>query len=368
MASSNSRCASSRNTTSFGLRQVAGLGQRLEQLGDQPHQRRRPQRRLVLHRGELDARDHAAPVVRQPQQVGDIELRLAEELRAAAGLEPDAAPAAARRPSPPTARRSPRAPACPRPSPGTSAARAGRPGRAAAGPSSRRSGRPAPGSTPASRWRRAPWRAAAARSPTPSRAAARPGPSPPSARNSTGNADGANGSPSSVMRFSRRAAGHRLGGAASPDTSPLTSATSTGTPARESCSASTCSVFVLPVPGRARDEPVAVHRRQRHAHRGRGMQRALVHAAPEVDRVALGRVGGGDRGGESACHAAAGPRPPRGLRARRPCRARPCAAAPRPASPRRTRPRAGTRAPGRATAAGAARAARARPPSRSGCW
>ena len=43
------------------------------------------------------------------------------------------------------------------------------------------------------------------------------------------------------------------------------------------------------------------------------------------------------------------------------CRARPCAAAPRPASPRRTRPRAGTRAPGRARAGGAGRAARARP-------
>ena len=33
-----------------------------------------------------------------------------------------------------------------------------------------------------------------------------------------------------------------------PDTSPLTSATNTGTPAAESCSVMSCSVFVLPVP------------------------------------------------------------------------------------------------------------------------
>ena len=36
--------------------------------------------------------------------------------------------------------------------------------------------------------------------------------------------------------------------AASPDRSPLTSARKTGTPIREKCSASTCSVTVLPVP------------------------------------------------------------------------------------------------------------------------
>ena len=37
-------------------------------------------------------------------------------------------------------------------------------------------------------------------------------------------------------------------GAASPDTSPFTSATRTGTPASDSCSASSWRVFVLPVP------------------------------------------------------------------------------------------------------------------------
>ena len=71
------------------LGQVARLGQRLEQLGDQPHQRGRPQRRLLLHGGELDARDDPAAVGREPHQVRHVELRLAEELGAAAGLEPD---------------------------------------------------------------------------------------------------------------------------------------------------------------------------------------------------------------------------------------------------------------------------------------
>ena len=37
-------------------------------------------------------------------------------------------------------------------------------------------------------------------------------------------------------------------GAATPDTSPFTSATKTGTPCAESCSAMSCRVFVLPVP------------------------------------------------------------------------------------------------------------------------
>ena len=69
-------------------RQVARLRERLEQLGDQPHQGGRPQRRLVLHGRELDARDDAAAVGRDRHQVGDVELRLAEELGPAAGLEP----------------------------------------------------------------------------------------------------------------------------------------------------------------------------------------------------------------------------------------------------------------------------------------
>ena len=73
----------------LGLVEVAGLRQVLEQLGEQPHQRGREQRRLVLHARQLEAGDHAAAVRRRAQQVGDRELRLAEELVAAALLEPD---------------------------------------------------------------------------------------------------------------------------------------------------------------------------------------------------------------------------------------------------------------------------------------
>ncbi len=69
---------------------------------------------------------------------------------------------------------------------------------------------------------------------------------PPSDRNSTGNPVGVNVIPSSVARFA--AAVPASPGSATPDRSPLTSDTNTGTPAAESCSAMPCSVFVLPVP------------------------------------------------------------------------------------------------------------------------
>jgi hypothetical protein len=52
--------------------------------------------------------------------------------------------------------------------------------------------------------------------------------------------------PSSASRFAPGPSGSP--GAAIPDTSPFTSATNTGTPCAESCSAMSCSVFVLPVP------------------------------------------------------------------------------------------------------------------------
>ncbi len=48
------------------------------------------------------------------------------------------------------------------------------------------------------------------------------------------------------MRFS--AGPPASAGSASPERSPLTSATNTGTPCADSCSAITWSVFVLPVP------------------------------------------------------------------------------------------------------------------------
>ena len=47
------------------------------------------QLRLVLHRRQLEARDDPAAVRRGAQEVGDVELGLAEELGAAAVLEPD---------------------------------------------------------------------------------------------------------------------------------------------------------------------------------------------------------------------------------------------------------------------------------------
>ena len=68
---------------------VADLGQLLEELGDEPHENGRPEPRLVLHGRQLEARDHAAPVRVRSQEIGDVELRLAEELVAAAGLERD---------------------------------------------------------------------------------------------------------------------------------------------------------------------------------------------------------------------------------------------------------------------------------------
>src|SRR5215211_4632203 len=76
----------------FGLRDVADLRQLLEKLGEEPHQHGREKLRLVLHRRQLEAGDDPAAVRRRPQQVGDLELRLAEELRAAAVLELDERP------------------------------------------------------------------------------------------------------------------------------------------------------------------------------------------------------------------------------------------------------------------------------------
>src|SRR3954471_18362983 len=71
------------------LVEVTHLGKLLEKLREQPHQRGREQLRFVLHRRKLQARDQPAPVGRRTQQVGDVELRLAEELGASAVLETD---------------------------------------------------------------------------------------------------------------------------------------------------------------------------------------------------------------------------------------------------------------------------------------
>ena len=250
--SSNSRCASSKKNDELRLGQVARLGQRLEQLGDQPHQRGREELRLVLHGGQLEARDDAAAVGGDAHAGRRCRAAARRRTRCRRPSRARRARAAARRPSATTGRRCPRARPCPRRSPGTSAARAGRRGRAAAGPWSRRSGRRARGSAPASRWPRGPWRAAAARSPRPSRAPARPG----RCRRARGTRPGRPSGAERQARARRRAsrpAPPGSPGAASPDTSPLTSATNTGTPAAESCSAMHLQRLRLAGAGRAGD-------------------------------------------------------------------------------------------------------------------
>ena len=68
---------------------IADLGQLLEELGDEPHEHGRPEPWLVLDGRQLEARDDAAPVRVRSQEIGNVELGLAEELVAAAGLERD---------------------------------------------------------------------------------------------------------------------------------------------------------------------------------------------------------------------------------------------------------------------------------------
>jgi hypothetical protein len=63
------------------LRQVG------EQLGQQPHEEGAEQRGLVLHRGQLEQRHDAPAVGRRAEEVGDGELRLAEERGAPLVLE-----------------------------------------------------------------------------------------------------------------------------------------------------------------------------------------------------------------------------------------------------------------------------------------
>ena len=59
-------------------------------------------------------------------------------------------------------------------------------------------------------------------------------------------------------------------GVAMPDRSPLMSAANTGTPWADTCSASTCSVFVLPVPVAPATSPCRLSIAERDAHLGLG--------------------------------------------------------------------------------------------------
>ena len=73
----------------LGLREVADLGQDLVQLGQHPEHERREQARLGHDVAELEERHDAPAIGCRPQQVPDVELRLAEEDVGAGLLEDD---------------------------------------------------------------------------------------------------------------------------------------------------------------------------------------------------------------------------------------------------------------------------------------
>ena len=66
---------------------IADFGKLLEELRHEPHEDGRPESRLVLHRRELEAGDDPSPVRGSADEVGDVELRLAEEVVSAALFE-----------------------------------------------------------------------------------------------------------------------------------------------------------------------------------------------------------------------------------------------------------------------------------------
>ena len=83
-------------------------------------------------------------------------------------------------------------------------------------------------------------------------------------------------------------------GTASPDRSPLMSATKTGTPAADRPSVSTWSVLVLPVPVAPGDQPVAVHHRERDADRGAGDRDVVLDEGADREHRPGERVAGDD--------------------------------------------------------------------------
>ncbi|MBB4714075.1 hypothetical protein BJ965_003957 [Streptomyces luteogriseus] len=66
---------------------VAELGQIVEEVGEQPHQKGREQLRPVLHGAQLQDGDDAPPVLGRAQQLARVELRLTEEAGRALRLE-----------------------------------------------------------------------------------------------------------------------------------------------------------------------------------------------------------------------------------------------------------------------------------------
>ncbi len=73
----------------LGPIQVADLGQRLVQAGQQPQHEGREQDRPVLHVGQLQHVDDAGAVGRGPQEVGNVELGRTEEGVGVLLLQPD---------------------------------------------------------------------------------------------------------------------------------------------------------------------------------------------------------------------------------------------------------------------------------------
>ena len=230
----------------LGLRQVAGLGQGLVQLGEHPEHERREQPRLVHDVGQLEDADDALALGRRAQEVLDVELGLAEEDVGAFLLEHDDRPQQHpdRRRS--TSRRTPRGSACPRPTTRNLSVVA-------------RSLRSSSGRSLSSQYLKTSARIEVWVSLRSSTLPSSSGPNeltvartcapslPESDRNSTGWPVGSKGSPSDAIRSDDLRVG-RVAGRRHAGRSPLMSATNTGTPASDSWPAISWRVLVLPVP------------------------------------------------------------------------------------------------------------------------
>ena len=115
---------------------------------------------------------------------------------------------------------------------------------------------------------------------------------PPSERNSTGYAVGVQSSPVSLTRDWILALSSP--GLAMPERSPLTSASSTGTPASDSWPGEPLQRLRLARAGGARDEAVPVERRERDADLRVGIDLTVDDDGAELQCPALRRVPGSD--------------------------------------------------------------------------
>jgi hypothetical protein len=271
----------------LGLVDVADLGQVVEQVGEQPHQEGAEQLRLVLHGGERHHRQDAPAVRCHPEQVGGVELGLAEEHVAAVVLERDEGTqddAGGRRRQP---------------------AQALELGLALV---TREVGDD--GAQVLEVEQREPGLVGEVEDQAEAGLLGGIEVEHLAQQHGAEGGDGrphrhAGADPAQRVELDRRAGrgprGRRLARPLRtrsesrprprPDRSPLMSARKAGTPAAESCSAMSCSVLVLPVPVGAGDQPVPVQHRQRHPHRGLGVRRPSTMTAPELERRPLEGVG-----------------------------------------------------------------------------